>query len=81
MKLNELRDFLNSLPVEFDEYPVVNGDFYVPDGESDYHYRVDKPIMSLIVDEETQEVVFLHELHEFEEPDSEHLHDHDHDEE
>jgi len=68
MKLNELRDFLNSLPVEFDEFPVVNGEYFVPEGETDFHYRIDKPILSLIVDENTNEVVFLHEFHEIEEP-------------
>ena len=68
MKVNELRDFLNSLPEWSDEFPVVNGEYFVPEGEIDFQYRVDKPILALIVDENTHEVVFLHEFTDLKEP-------------
>jgi hypothetical protein len=65
MKLKELKDWLNSIPVEFDDYDVVNGEYgqFTEDDET-FRYRVDKPIIASIVDEETFEVVLLHEFSE-----------------
>jgi hypothetical protein len=60
MKLNELKEWLNSLPEEFGEYPCVNGEETKIDEV--YHYRVDKPIIAGYVDEETKEVVLCHQL-------------------
>ena len=57
MTLKELKDWINSLPEEFNEHTVVNGEIGIIDEE--YHYRVDKPITTCMVDEETKEVVLL----------------------
>jgi hypothetical protein len=62
MTLKYLKDWVNSLPEEFDEYPVVNGEASIMG--DDIVYRVDKPIMSLDVDEETKEILLLHQLPE-----------------
>lgn len=59
MKLKDLKEWLSSLPQEFDEYEVVNGD--VGELDEQYTYRIDKPVMTVTVDEETKEVVFLHD--------------------
>lgn len=65
MKLKELKDWLNGLPNTFDEYDVVNGEHgsFSEDDES-FHYRVDKTIVASLVDEETNEVVLLHQFTE-----------------
>lgn len=59
MKLKELKDWLNSLPEEFDDYPCVNGEEGIVNEE--YHYRVDKHIVACFVDEENKEVVLCHQ--------------------
>ena len=67
MTLEELREFLNSLPERFDKYGVVNGEVgTVPNEENKVEeegvvYRCDKPIVTLYVDENTKEVCFLHQ--------------------
>lgn len=60
MNLLELKKFLNTLPEEFDTYDLVNGEF-VDMLKTEYHYRVDQPIESITVDEETKEICFLHQ--------------------
>ena len=57
MILRELRDWVNNLPEEFLEFNVVNGE----EGQLDdqYFYRLDKPVISLLVDEESKEFVLL----------------------
>jgi hypothetical protein len=62
MTLKELKDWINSLPEEFNEHTVVNGEIGIIDEE--YHYRVDKPITTCMVDEETKEVVLLNDTSE-----------------
>lgn len=64
MKLKELKDFLNSLPIEFDEFPIVNGEIFKPENKPDFNYRVDKPIISLVVNENIKEVIFLNDFFE-----------------
>ena len=59
MKLNELKEWINSLPPEFDEYTVVNGEYGVLDGE--HFYRVDKPVTTLTVDDDDKEIVILND--------------------
>ena len=59
MKLKDLKEWLSSLPHEFDEYEVVNGE--VGELDEQYTYRIDKPVMAATVDEETKEVVFFHD--------------------
>lgn len=57
-----LRDFLISLPSDFDNFGVVNGEVGGLDGQ--YFYRIDKPVIQLTVDEETKELVVLHQTRE-----------------
>lgn len=64
MKLHELKNWVNSLPEEFLEFNVVNGEVGMIDGQ--YMYRLDKPITTLLVDEESKEVVILNDSQETE---------------
>jgi len=64
MTIKDLKEFLATLPEEFDNYGVVNGEynkFKVDDG---FHYRIDKPVNASIVDEETKELCLLHQTEE-----------------
>ena len=47
-----------------DDFILVNGEFGLldPEDEDSNVYRVDKPILSIMADEENGEVVFLHEF-------------------
>lgn len=62
MKLIELKDWINTLPVDILEYDVVNGEEGELDGE--LKYRVDKPITLLLVDDETKEIVFCNQIYD-----------------
>ena len=62
MTLKELKDWLNTLPDEFLEYTVVNGEVGIIDDE--YHYRLDKPVTTLTVDEENKEIIILNDTQE-----------------
>jgi len=57
--IKQLKDFLTTLPETFDNFKLVNGDYTKIDEE--YHYRIDKPILSFEVDEETKEFCCLHQ--------------------
>jgi|688.fasta_scaffold473587_5 hypothetical protein len=57
IKLKDLKEWVNSLPEEFLEYDVVQGEEGKIDEE--FYYRIDKPITSLNVDEETKEILIL----------------------
>lgn len=59
MTFKELKDWVNSLPDEFLEYSVVNGETGKID--EDYHFRVDKPVTTLLVDKENKEIVILND--------------------
>lgn len=61
MKIKDLRAFLSKLPIEFDEFSMSNGEFGKVDKEDDMYYRLDKPIVTLYVDEENKELCFLHQ--------------------
>jgi len=72
--IRELKEFLAKLPEEFDSYGIVNGEFGnfkdVPETSDDeestegMYYRIDKPILTMLVDEESKELVFLHQSEE-----------------
>lgn len=66
MTLRELRDFIAKLPTEMDEFMVVNGEvgYLDPNNDDSMVYRVDKPIVALYVDEQTQEVCMFHQTQE-----------------
>ena len=66
MKLSELKNFINSLPEEMNDFTVVNGEFgYLdPEDEKSLIHRVDKPVLMINVDEKDREVVLLHQTRE-----------------
>jgi hypothetical protein len=66
MTLTELKNFINKLPNEMNDFQVVNGEVGIietEDGES-FNYRVDKPIIFLYVDVETKEICIFHQTQE-----------------
>jgi hypothetical protein len=69
MILQELKDWIETLPEEFLQYSLVNGEVGVLDDQ--YHYRLDKPVTTLLVDEEHQEIVILNDSTEKPEIDGE----------
>ena len=66
MTLRELKDFIAKLPEEMDNFMVVNGEvgYLDPENEDSMVYRVDNPIVTLYVDEQTQEVCMFHQTRE-----------------
>lgn len=66
MKLFELKEFINSLPQEMDNFVVVNGEYGLldPTDDDSMVYRIDKPVLVITVDESDQEIVLLHQTRE-----------------
>jgi hypothetical protein len=66
MKLKELRDFINTIPKEMDNFSVVNGEvgYLDPEDDSSMVYRVDMPIITVYVDEQSEEVCLFHQTRE-----------------
>jgi phage regulator Rha-like protein len=66
MTLRELKNFIAKLPEEMDNFMVVNGEvgYLDPENEDSMVYRVDNPIVTLYVDEQTQEVCMFHQTRE-----------------
>ena len=66
MTLNELKNFVNRLPEEMGEWSVVNGEvgYLDPEDDNSMVYRVDKPIIALFVDENSQEICLFHQTQE-----------------
>lgn len=62
MTIREMKKFLGSLPKEFDEFTIVNGEVAAVQGE--FYVRIDKPVVQLSVDEETGELLILHQTEE-----------------
>jgi len=60
MKLKEIKEWIERLPEEFLEFDVVNAEEGPNDG-GDVYYRLDKPITSLNVNEESEEILFLND--------------------
>lgn len=60
--LKELKNWVNSLPEAFDNFVIVNGEEGELDGE--HWYRVDKPVVSLGVDEDTAEILIMNQPNE-----------------
>jgi hypothetical protein len=63
MTLRELKQFINSVPSDMDDFIVVNGEFGIldPEDEDSVFYRADNPVLMISVDEENHEVVLLHQ--------------------
>ena len=57
MTLRELKDWVNSLPKEYDEHVVVLGKVGTLNNE--HMYRVDNPVTTCMVDLETNEIVLM----------------------
>ena len=66
MMLGELREFINKLPEDMDNFIVVNGEFgYLdPNDDNSVVYRVDKPVLMVTVDENDKEILLLHQTRE-----------------
>jgi hypothetical protein len=59
MNLEELKQWVNTLPEELNSFEIVNGEIGMLGDQ--YHYRVDKPIVACTVDETTNEIIFMHQ--------------------
>jgi len=59
IKLKEVRDWIDTLPEEFLEFDVVNAEEGILTEDGEYTYRMDKPVVSLNVDVENQEILIL----------------------
>ena len=62
MTILELKNFLNSLPINFDTFTIVNGEVSML-GEN-YYVRIDKPVIHLEIDENSKELLILHQTEE-----------------
>jgi hypothetical protein len=62
MQLKDLRKFLDEVPSEFDGFELVNGEVGQLDEEDGgFAYRVDKPIIAMYIDENSNEICFFHQ--------------------
>ena len=66
MTLREVKEWIESLPVEFLDFSVVNAEEfdvtnYQVEPGSDVYYRYDKPVVSLNINTESQEILFMNE--------------------
>ena len=61
MKLKDVKTWIESLPKEFLEYDVMNGEYGDLIKEDVITYRLDKPITALTVDENSKEIIFLND--------------------
>jgi hypothetical protein len=59
MKLKEVKNWIDNLPVEFLEFDVVNAEEGKLTNDGEVLYRFDKPVVSLNVNEESKEILFL----------------------
>lgn len=62
MTLKELKDWVNNLPENFDEFEVMNAEYHQIDEQ--YMYRLDKPVTMLTVSESTKEILILNDENE-----------------
>lgn len=58
--IKELREFLNKVPLEFDDCGMVNGEI-IELPETGFHARLDKPIIHMEIDVENREFCLLHQ--------------------
>jgi hypothetical protein len=58
MKISELRKFVNAIPKEMDDFQIIYRRF---EDEDDNVLFLDYPLISIYVDEENQESIFLDE--------------------
>ena len=60
MNIGELKTFIDNLPEEFSEFNIVNAEMG-EDTQSEFTYRLDKPVTTVAVDEENRELLILNE--------------------
>ena len=60
MRLAEVKEYINSIPEEMDDFNVVNGEFgLATDGNT--FIMTNNEVMTIYVDEKNGEVQFLHQ--------------------
>jgi hypothetical protein len=64
MKLKTLKDWIASLPTEFEDMELLMGEYVKIDNQQDFSSRYDRPIMGLYVDEELKEIVLMFQSEE-----------------
>lgn len=66
MTLKELKQFISRLPEEMDNFELVNGEvgYLDPEDDESMVYRADKPIITVYVDKESNEICLLHQTKE-----------------
>jgi hypothetical protein len=57
MTFLELKEWINSLPEDFNNFQVMNGGETIK--EDIYMYRIDSPITTCVVDKESKNIIFL----------------------
>jgi len=62
MTFSELKDWINSLPEDFNNFQVMNGGETVK--EDIYMYRIDSPITTCVVDKESKNIIFLNDFYD-----------------
>lgn len=60
MTLKELKLYLNEIPAKMDEFNVVNGEFGL-DKDGKTFVLTNNEVMTVYIDEKTQEIQFLHQ--------------------
>ena len=63
MTLKELKNYIINLPTKFDDLNVVNGELIVVEGDKTLAF-VSNSIITIYVDESTNEIQFLHQSEE-----------------
>ena len=62
MTFSELKEWINSLPEDFNNFQVMNGGETVK--EDIYMYRIDSPITTCVVDKESKNIIFLNDFYD-----------------
>ena len=62
MTFLEIKEWINSLPEDFNNFQVMNGGETVK--EDIYMYRIDSPITTCVVDKESKNIIFLNDFYD-----------------
>jgi hypothetical protein len=62
MTFSELKEWINSLPEDFNNFQVMNGGEMMK--EDIYMYRIDSPITTCVVDKESKNIIFLNDFYD-----------------
>jgi hypothetical protein len=58
MTIAELKEFINRIPDEMNDYTVENAEFMGNDND-DIRYRFDKPVIAIYIREDTKELLLM----------------------